>query len=96
MDGVSAVNAMDEIDLTGDKRKELAWMEYKITCLCEIMMDIVTATRRHAFKQQTRTMEEKEMELYEEEHGTNQDDGGEPRSHHENGSNDESVCGSKL
>lgn len=37
--------------------------------MSDIMMDIVTATRRHAEKQQTRTMEEKAAELLEEEFG---------------------------
>lgn len=37
--------------------------------ICDIMMDIVTATRRHAEKQQARTREEKEQELLEEEFG---------------------------
>ena len=41
------------------------------------MMDIVTSTRRHAEKQQSRTAEEKEAEIYEEEMGLLPDLGGE-------------------
>lgn len=52
------------------KRKETAFTEFKIQCLCELIADIVTATRRHAEIQQTRTAEEKMAEILEEEHGT--------------------------
>jgi splicing factor 3A subunit 3 len=52
------------------QRKETAWMEYKIAAVCDLMMDIVTATRKHAEKQQTRSVEEKEAEIREEEFGT--------------------------
>ena len=37
-------------------------------------MDIISATRRHTEKQQTRTAEEREQELYEEEFGTQLDE----------------------
>ena len=50
--------------------QEIAFTEYKIQSLCDLIADIVTATRRHAEKQQTRTMEEKLAEILEEEHGT--------------------------
>ena len=36
--------------------------EFRIQMLTEAMLDAVTATRRHAEKQQTRTIEEKEAE----------------------------------
>lgn len=52
------------------KRRETALVEYNIQSLCDLIADIVTATRRHAEKQQTRTMEEKLAEILEEEHGT--------------------------
>lgn len=65
--------ATGDDDPSDDKRKQIAWLEYKIISLCEIMMDIITSTRRHAEKQQSRTAEEKELELYEEEYGTVQD-----------------------
>lgn len=52
------------------KRRETALLEYNIQALCDFIADIVTATRRHAEKQQTRTMEEKLAEILEEEHGT--------------------------
>lgn len=52
------------------KRQETAFTEFKIQCLCELIADIVTATRRHAEKQQTRTLEEKLAEILEEERGT--------------------------
>jgi splicing factor 3A subunit 3 len=52
------------------KRREIALLEYNIQSLCDLIADIVTATRRHAEKQQTRTMEEKLAEILEEEHGT--------------------------
>lgn len=48
---------------------QTAWSEYLIGCICEFMMDIVIATQKHAEKQQARTVEEKEAELREEEHG---------------------------
>lgn len=49
--------------------KQLAWVEFQIQTLCEAMSDVVTNTRRHAEKQQSRTAEEKEAEILEEEHG---------------------------
>ena len=52
-----------------EPRKCTAWMEFKIISICEFMMDIVTASRRHTEKQQARTLEEKEAEIAEEEHG---------------------------
>jgi len=44
-------------------------MEQRVTNICDLMADTVNATRRHAEKQQSRTMEEKEAEIYEEEFG---------------------------
>jgi splicing factor 3A subunit 3 len=52
-----------------DKRKAMAWLEYRIVSITSMMMDIVIATRKHVSKQQIRTIEEKEMELYEAEYG---------------------------
>ena len=52
-----------------DSRKLTAWTEYKVSTLCEMMMDVVTATRKHAEKQQARTAEEKMAEIEEEEFG---------------------------
>lgn len=52
-----------------DWRKELAWTETRIVSLCEVMGDVVMSTRKHAEKQQTRTVEEKEAEILEEELG---------------------------
>jgi splicing factor 3A subunit 3 len=51
-------------------RKKTAWIEYKIISLTEIIMDIVIATKKHAEKQQTRNIEEKNNEILEEEYGT--------------------------
>lgn len=51
------------------KADEIAWYEFRITKLAEAMMDVVTATRHHAEKQQSRKPEEKEAELREEEAG---------------------------
>lgn len=48
---------------------QIAWLEFKVAALCDAMMDIVTATRRHAEKQQARTIEEKLAEIAEEEYG---------------------------
>lgn len=48
---------------------QLAWAEYCIQSMCETIADIVSATRRHAEKQQSRTVEEKEAEILEEEYG---------------------------
>jgi len=53
-----------------DWRKDVAWSEFQVAALSDFMLDVVTATRRHAEKQQTRTAEEKEAELLEEEYGT--------------------------
>jgi splicing factor 3A subunit 3 len=48
---------------------QLALLEYNIQTLCSLMSEIVTATRRHAEKQQTRTFEEKQLLIEEEEYG---------------------------
>ena len=47
----------------------MPWLEFKITSLCESLMETVTLTRRHADKQQARSAEEKEAEIAEEEFG---------------------------
>lgn len=47
----------------------MPWLEFKIGSLCETLMDTVTLTRRHAEKQQARSVEEKEAEIAEEEFG---------------------------
>ena len=43
--------------------------EFLVSSLCGSMAEVIAATRRHAEKQQTRTLEEKEAELLEEERG---------------------------
>ena len=48
---------------------QTAWAERRITSLASGLRDVVSATRRHAEKQQTRTKEEKDAELREEEMG---------------------------
>ncbi len=53
--------------------------EFLITSLCEVMGDIVSATRRHAEKQQARSAEEKEQEIFEEEFGLATDDKGDKK-----------------
>lgn len=50
-------------------RNKVARREYDIQCFCELMSEIVAATKKHAEKQQTRTTEEKEAEIREEEFG---------------------------
>lgn len=60
----------DDEHATVKRRRKLAWTEFQIQTICEAMIDVVTATRRHAEKQQTRTFEEKEAEIFEEEFGT--------------------------
>eukprot|EP01040_Poterioochromonas_malhamensis_P008877 gene8877-9614_t len=58
---------------------EVLLLEFKITSLCEMIGDIVRATRRHAEKQQARSVEEKEQEIFEEEYGllpANEENGG--------------------
>lgn len=47
----------------------MAWVEHKISLLCEILRDVVTATRHHAEKQQTRSAEERLQEIRDEEFG---------------------------
>ena len=50
-------------------KKKIAWVEYQIISLTEIIIDIVIATRKHAEKQQTRNIDEKHNEIFEEEYG---------------------------
>jgi len=59
----------DKNEKSKSKADEIAWLEFRITKLAEAMMDVVTATRHHAEKQQSRKPEEKEAELREEEAG---------------------------
>ena len=49
---------------------QAAWREFRVRALCELMSSVVSATQKHAEKQQTRTAEEREAELKEEEFGT--------------------------
>lgn len=56
-------------DLEDRSPYSIALVEYRITCLCEVMGDVVGATRRHAEKQQALTMEEKQQEIFQEEFG---------------------------
>jgi splicing factor 3A subunit 3 len=55
---------------------QVAWKEHRVAALCDIMSGVVNATVRHAEKQQTRTAEEREAELREEEFGLPQDAAG--------------------
>ncbi len=48
-------------------KKSLAWLEFQITRLSELILDVVNKTRNHAEKQQTRSADEKQRELLEEE-----------------------------
>ena len=61
-----AVNGHNDV---GSTQKQTAWSEFKIVRLCDLMIDVVTATRKHAEKQQSRTAEEKSAEIEEEEFG---------------------------
>eukprot|EP00981_Chlorochromonas_danica_P006694 scaffold1462_cov168-Ochromonas_danica.AAC.4 len=68
--------------------EEVAWKEFQITSLCEIMGDLIRATRRHAEKQQARSVEEKQQEIMEEEYGLLPDhDNNE--NHHRHGEEDD-------
>eukprot|EP01039_Chlorochromonas_danica_P011336 gene11336-12652_t len=70
------------------KTEEVAWKEFQITSLCEIMGDLIRATRRHAEKQQARSVEEKQQEIMEEEYGLLPDhDNNE--NHHRHGEEDD-------
>ena len=53
----------------GDEPDSVAWKEYRVKAVCDLMSSVVNATVRHAEKQQTRTAEEREAELREEEFG---------------------------
>jgi len=44
-------------------------MEFKITSFCDLIGDIISASRRHTEKQQARSLQEKQQEIYEEEYG---------------------------
>lgn len=48
---------------------QTAWQEYCCERVCDVLMDVLVATRKHAEKQHLRTIEEKEAELREEELG---------------------------
>jgi splicing factor 3A subunit 3 len=48
---------------------QIRWLEFKIASISELMGDIVSASRRHAEKQQALSVEEKEHEIFEEEYG---------------------------
>ena len=51
-------------------KKALAWLEFQIIRLSELILDVVHKTRNHAEKQQTRSADEKQRELLEEEGGS--------------------------
>lgn len=51
---------------------QIPWKETRIVKLCELMQDTLTATRKHAEKQQARSAEEKLAEIREEEFGVSQ------------------------
>ena len=48
---------------------QVAWKEHRVKALCDVLSGVVNATVRHAEKQQTRTAEEREAEVREEEFG---------------------------
>jgi splicing factor 3A subunit 3 len=52
-----------------DNRRNTAWIEYKIICITDVLSDILVATRKRMEKKHTRTRDEIEQELMEEEQG---------------------------
>eukprot|EP01038_Epipyxis_sp_PR26KG_P005409 gene5409-7497_t len=58
-----------ESEKSANFRDKVIWKEFIISSLCDVMLDTVIATRKHAEKQQSRSMEEKEAEIFEEEFG---------------------------
>ena len=62
-------NNSSKIAVQVDKRRKIALIEYKVTSICDLMMDLVSATKRFAEKQQARSIEEKQAEMREEEVG---------------------------
>lgn len=57
------------VDRSEHDHRETASIEWCVERVCELLMDVVVATRRHAEKQHLRTVEEKEAEIAEEELG---------------------------
>ena len=53
----------------GGGKKELAWREYQVTRLSELLLDVIKVTRDHVETQQSRSADEKHRELLEEEGG---------------------------
>lgn len=66
---VSAVSKKRKQDASGDEPDSVEWKEHRVKAVCDLMAGVVNATVRHAEKQQTRTAEEREAELREEEFG---------------------------
>lgn len=58
-----------EVGPGADEPDTVAWKEYRVKAVCDLLSSVVNATVRHAEKQQTRTAEEREAELREEEFG---------------------------
>lgn len=52
-----------------DEPDTVEWKELRVKAMCDLLSGVVNATVRHAEKQQTRTAEEREAELREEEFG---------------------------
>lgn len=50
-------------------KSQTAWQEFCCGKICDLLIDVLVATRKHAEKQHLRTIEEKEAELREEEFG---------------------------
>jgi splicing factor 3A subunit 3 len=73
--------AANGTDNASEARKSTAWTEHRIACLSEALSDVISSTRKHAEKQQTRTLEEKEAEIVEEEYGTLPEVGEEEEDH---------------
>jgi splicing factor 3A subunit 3 len=67
----------------------VAWKEHRVQTLCDMMAGVVSATVKHAEKQQTRTAEEREAEVREEEFGLLPDVGAADKSAKKHGHNDD-------
>jgi splicing factor 3A subunit 3 len=67
----------------------VAWKEHRVQTLCDMMAGVVSATVKHAEKQQTRTAEEREAEVREEEFGQLPDVGAADKSAKKHGHNDD-------
>lgn len=57
------------VSCTNTGMSQVAWKEHRVKALCDVLSGVVNATVRHVEKQQTRTAEEREAEVREEEFG---------------------------